>query len=290
MKKDLVSTVKRMAEYYDDLESIANACDVEVEVVESILAGTYVEAERKEKGKSSIVVLQKTSYKQKVITVCRSKGGIGCTSIVVNLAAQISEHVPTLIIDQCASYISDFFVVSDVLDYLKEEPYTLESSEPVPEVRELQKNLYYMPFHHSFNLREIVLEAREKLDAIIIDTPYPAPEEAMNAANTILVVTSFGQSETYRLHQLNHLTAHKDTILVGVSAKQPDTEIIDELQTNINAKKYQHILRDASYQGGLASKKIRIYAEIEKLIGQIYGHPLGGEKQSGLLGKLFAKN
>lgn len=291
MKEDLTSQVKRMAEYLDN-EAIARALKIEVETVESILEGTYVAkaVPQETKAAQPVVVLQKTAYKQKVIAVCRAKGGVGATSMAVNLAAQISQYMPTLLIDRCASFIGDIFIVSDALDYLKIDPYALEASEPVPEIREIQKNLYYLPCHPDFNIREIVLEAREKLDAIVIDTPYPAPEDALNTANTIVIVTAFGQSESYRLQQINHLTIYKDTLLVGV-AKPQNAEVAEELKESLNAKTVLPVPFDPSYKGGLIPRKSPVYAGIEKLISHIYGHPLKGDKQqSGLLEKLFAKS
>lgn len=288
------SKIKRISQYLDD-EAIARALKVEVNLVRGVLDGSVVKVEGRETARAAPVKFFQAAFRQKVVAVVRSAGGVGSTFLAVNLARHIAEKASVLIIDLFASISPvDNIVSSDVLDIFRINHYPVENCEGSPEVAEIDNNLHFLPYpvlYKGFAISEAILEARQEYDAIIIDLPNFFDDrvlEAVGLCTTLLFLYGGGVSEARRLIDVAcrlPATGNRDKILVtcGRSLSSSDRGyLLERLMTS----KHVHLPREEK-QGvqGWVSRKSKVYAGITELVNQIYGGQL--VKKEGILSKIF---
>lgn len=220
---DLTEKVRELSKYLDD-EAIAQALKLTPEAVRDILEGRaeIAQVERSDYSGPVIHVSSvKTAYRQKVISVCRAKGGVGCTVIALGLAYSLSKEIKTLLVDLNLSEGG-----SDLSYYLNLPEYphlgaltdNLESC-----VISVEPNFYVLqaPKRASAEEQEvgqIITLARQDFDAIVIDLPNSQGEivkEAVQQSNTIVAVTSGMASELLRLAAILGTCFRKDVIVAA---------------------------------------------------------------------------
>jgi len=220
---NLIEKVRELSRYLDD-EAIAQALKLTPEAVRDILEGKAEVAQIEQPGQAGPVIQVssvKTAYRQKVISVCRAKGGVGCTVIALGLAYSLSKEIKTLLIDlnlfEGGSDLSYYLNLPEyphlgvLTDYLERCVINVE-----PEFYVLQA-----PKHISDEKEKVgqaIALARQDFDAIVIDLPNSqdnSVKEAMQQSNTIVAVTSGIASELVRLAAILSTCCRKDVIIAA---------------------------------------------------------------------------
>ncbi|SHE97652.1 hypothetical protein SAMN02745218_01191 [Desulfofundulus australicus DSM 11792] len=190
-----IEKVRRMAEYLDE-EAVAAALGVPVGAVREILAGRV---EVKEDVKGTLVQVASSSYRQRVVSVWRAKGGAGCTAVAIHLAHVVAEVMTVLFVDMDFSVGgSDATLYLGLPDSPDMETFTRKGLESA--VVQVEPGLWALrppAFPGSFqfgseDVTRLVVEARKSFDAVVFDLPnrddgYVA--EAVNCSNAVVMVT-----------------------------------------------------------------------------------------------------
>ncbi|AEG15980.1 hypothetical protein Desku_2449 [Desulfofundulus kuznetsovii DSM 6115] len=224
-------------------------------------------------------------YRQRVVYLARVKGGVGATTLALNLAWRVSEKAKVLLIDTRAAILG-FLVCSDVLDILGVEPFE-QSEWETPRVLQLSDNLYFLPYpstHEKYDLDRVVLEARRDYDAIIVDLPpLIATDDTLKSASAVVFLYGGGASEGRRLLRLiNHCRTQYQKEAVYVSTvHQPLLNLHKEGENS----DWIHLPR-GRIKGGIFDAKDLAGRAITEIIREVWGKDLESEKQ-GFFARMF---
>lgn len=270
------SKIKRMSQHLDD-EAIARALNVEVDLVRGVLDGeAQVILEERRSGGVNITTFAKPAFRQRVIYIARVKGGVGATTLMLNLAWRVSDKARVLVIDTQAS-IFDQTVFSDLLDFARADPYSL--AENGLEICELADNLHYLPYSpevYRHDLDQIVLEARQDYDAIIVDLPVVDNTSALKSAMVAVYLYGGGGAEGVRICRLAE-ESDKKAVFVSLVPKH---------QLSHEAK---WIYLPKSDRSGVFDARSPAGKAVAEIIGSIWGRELLESPREGLLGKILGK-
>jgi len=290
--EDLEQKVKRMAEYLND-EAVANALKITPEAVRDILEGkaTIAEKEGDEEGGPVIHVSSiKTSYRQKVISVVRTKGGVGCTVTALGLALAVSKDLRTLLInidpDRKFSDLAYYLNLAEVLSWPEISVFKdfdrcevkVEQNFDVLEVGD-------DGFVDADEVVRAITLARQNYDAIVIDTPNRAFDDfaaqALEQSNVLVAVVSGLESELMRAVSLFNRYPQKDLI---VAANRCDLKGIKELEGyEIVTVDHDAGLLKSFETGDLPSDKGALMNGIKQVKNILYDQ----KPREGLLSRVF---
>ncbi|ABO49487.1 conserved hypothetical protein [Desulforamulus reducens MI-1] len=280
--------ILRMAAYYD-AETIANSLRVPIETVEDILDGKAeitVQTEQFAQAQVLQVNTSRTAHRQKVIVVCRGKGGVGATAVAMHLGRQISERVSTLLIDLNIDNGG-----SDLTYYLNLPSYPhlgIAKNNLLEGIIQYQKDLNIIAPPMSKkelggftaeDVQKLIFQARQEFDAIIIDLPNRLDDitkEALSCANTLVMIMGAFRQEIFRLAHLSESYVTKDKYLVinncaldantAVEILQAHKSVVipydDELENSFENQ--QFLSKKSGFSMGVESLKELIYEEIPK--------------------------
>lgn len=243
---ELRQKVIKMSRLLDD-ETIADALKITPEAVKEIREGAAeIEQIEPVRGTKPAIIVNSTkpTFRQKIISVWRAKGGTGCTAVAINLARLISESV-----DAVALLDFNFQVgPSDITYYLDLPPepnllhfqhgYGLES------FCVKDKNLYVLqaPYnrYQLSNIKETVQEVftycRKTFDAVICDLPNTNEEyvlEAIQHSNTVIITVEGTYAEMLRLEiKAKNLRNQKVIALVKNNGAGQVRQIKETLDTH----------------------------------------------------------
>ena len=210
-----------MSEYLDE-ESIAAALRIPVETVHDAIAGNIVIEETETEKETIIQIANPAVYRQRIISVWRGRGGVGCTSVALHLAYLLEQMMSVLLVDlntACAG--------SDVSFYLRQPEYpnmealthagqltqAVIQAEPAlwvllpPETGPIEKEKVSL----------LMTEARQGFDAVIFDLPNTDDEgilEAVACSNALVMVTTGCTQEMNRVLARSN-KSQKETVLVA---------------------------------------------------------------------------
>ncbi|AEG14453.1 hypothetical protein Desku_0853 [Desulfofundulus kuznetsovii DSM 6115] len=220
---DIVTKVRELSKYLND-EAIADALKLTPEAVRSILEGkAEVKLKQVERQDQVVPLIQvssvETSYRQKIISVGRAKGGVGCTVVALGLAYLLSKKVRTLLIDLNFSEGG-----SDLSYYLNLPEYPHMGSflgDLEQCVINLEPNFSVLqtPKHTNSKRQEIgkfINLARQDYDAVVMDLPNLQDglvQEAMQHSTTLVLVTSGLEPELVRLAAIAGRYQRKEVIV-----------------------------------------------------------------------------
>lgn len=294
---ELKERVKKMASYLDN-EAIASALKIPVETVNDILSG---KAEIKEAPAVPVVpTIQvnsiKTAYRQRVITVWRAKGGVGCTAVAMYLAFVLKDLMRVLLIDfNLAEGGSDLSYYMDLPEYPTMELAVDDFNSAVIQV---EKMLYVLQAprqkHEAFLSKEFVAgvmtAAKQDYDAVIVDLPNMEDEvtrEAVRYANTLVMVTSGSYQELVRLALRVSEFNQKDILLLA-NRCQIDKKVLETMGLNQMLQiSEDKDLADKMDKHALPKRGSPFMKGIEKLKEMLYEE--NNSKRS-LIKSLFAVN
>lgn len=217
---DLVSKVRRMSEYLDD-EAIADALQLTPEAVRDILEGRAEIKEIRQPDRAPVVHVSsvKTAYRQKIVSVCRAKGGVGCSVVSLGLAYSLSREIKTLLIDlNLAEGGGDLSYYLNLPEY----PHMGVFRDNLEQCSiNVEPNFYVLQApRHVTNEGEKVCRiidlAKQDFDAVVIDLPNfhgGFVAEAMRQSNTLVAVTSGMDLELVRLAVLLNNYSSKNTVI-----------------------------------------------------------------------------
>lgn len=229
MSMDLKDRVKRMAAYLDN-EAIAAALKIPVETVVDILSGKadISEIPAQVSQPAIQVTSVRTAYRQRVIAVWRARGGVGCTAIAIHLAYMLKDMMRVLLIDlNTAGGGSDLCYYLDLPEY----PHMCSMKDGLADtVIEVENMLHVLQPPRRLSEGEVTRElvaqvltyARRDYDAVVIDLPNredAVTREAVQNANTLVMVTGGGYQELVRLALLIADFRQKDVVLVANRCK-----------------------------------------------------------------------
>ena len=106
-----------MSEYLDE-EAIAAALRIPEEMVHDVLAGRASMSSSETEKQSVLEVQTNPVYRQRIISVWRGRGGVGCTSIALHLAYVLEQMMSVLLVD-----LNAMAAGSDVGYYLRLSEY-----------------------------------------------------------------------------------------------------------------------------------------------------------------------
>lgn len=279
----LEEKIKRLSQYLDE-EAIARAVDKEADFVRAVLAGEAVKVKEEKRKDTTVVQYVRSAYRQRVVYVVRTKGGVGATTLALNLAWRVSEKTKVLLIDAQAS-VMGYLVVSDVLDVLGAEPYE-QSDWEAPETAQLSDNLYFLPFpREKDGLDKAVLEARRGYDNIIVDLPPLAkPDEVINCASAVVFLYNGGVSEGRRLLPLiNHCRQNQKEALYVSTVPYPPLNLRKEAGESAG---WIHLPR-AKTRSGIFDPKDPAGRALTEIVREVWGRDL--DERQGLLARVFGK-
>ncbi len=95
---DLIRKIKNMSEYLDE-DAIAAALRVPAETVHDILAGRASMSRSESEHQTVLQVQSNPVYRQRIISVWRGRGGVGCTSVALHLAYVLEQKMSVLLAD-----------------------------------------------------------------------------------------------------------------------------------------------------------------------------------------------
>lgn len=225
---DLVSKVRKMSEYLDD-EAIAEALKLTPETVRDILEGKAEIREIRQPDRGPVVHVSsvKTAYRQKIVSVCRAKGGVGCSMVSLGLAYSLSREIKTLLIDlNLAEGGGDLSYYLNLPEY----PHMGVFNNNLEQCSiNVEPNLYVLqaPRHISNEgekIDQIIGLARQDFDAVVIDLPNfqcGFTAEAMRQSNTLVAVTGGMDLELVRLAVLLSKYQSKHVIIAANRCELP---------------------------------------------------------------------
>jgi len=218
---DLLKAIKRMSEYLDE-GSIAAALRIPVETVRDAIAGNIVIEETETDKETIIQIANPAVYRQRIISVWRGRGGVGCTTVTLHLAHTLAQMMSVLLVDlntACAG--------SDVSFYLRQPEYPnmealTHAGQLSQAVIQIESALWVLlpPETGPIDKAKVSLlmtEARQGFDAVIFDLPNADDEgtlEAVACSNALVMVTTGCVQEMNRaLARSNR--SQKETVLVA---------------------------------------------------------------------------
>lgn len=235
---DIRERIKRMSSHMK-VEGIAEFLNTTPEEVQRILDGEKIEINELKKDNQSIVQVTTNIvvHGQKVVSVWRAKGGVGATTLAINLAKMVSDRMKTLLI--CLNF---FEGGSDLIHYL-DLPYFPLSARVLKEnmlhYTEIQNNFFVLhPLTKldeaiaTEDIRNLIMKARQDFDCIILDLPAGMESAALEAAsnsNLIVFVLQGGQQEAQRIARLSY-TYHKKEQVFVVSGGATASDLNDIVQ------------------------------------------------------------
>lgn len=282
----LEQKIRRLAQYMDD-EAVARAVDRDVDFVRSVLFGEAVKLGEEQRGRTTVVHYVKPAYRQRVVYIVRVKGGVGATTLAYNIAWRVSEKIRVFVIDALAEIYGQI-VVSDFTELAGYGCYRQDSWNG-PEIQELAENLYFLPFpagQTGVSLDEVVLEARNDYDAIIVDLPPLNPRRAdlLKCASVLLVMCSGGEAETERVFRLlSAVSGRKELVLVNTTRRRlPEKEGLKQL----------YLPRADNINKGVFDVKSPAGQAVGSIIAEIWGENFSAsqKERGGLLACLLRKN
>ena len=235
---DLAQKVRQMSEYLDD-EAIARALKITPESVRDIMEGR-AEIIRQGASEQNAPVIHvssvKTAYRQKIISVMRAKGGVGCSVIALGLAYMLSREIKVLLVDlNLAPGGGDLSYYLNLQEYphmgvLKDNLHPcVISIEPQFDVLQAPQSIT-----EKIKVESIINLARQDYDAVVMDLPNQSDEEvvgkALQISNTLIAVTSGMEMELVRLATTLRDLHHKD--IVVAANKNPVRQEIQEIFTD----------------------------------------------------------
>ncbi len=271
------SKIRRMSQYLDD-EAVARALNVEVDLVRGVLNGEVKKVAEEEK-RPGVKVTQylRPAFRQRVIYIARVKGGVGATTLALNLAWRVSEKAKVLVVDTQAEVLNQT-VFSDFLDLARVGSYSPSGGEL--EICEVSDNLHYMPFLQSFSEHDfdrIILEARRDYDVIIVDLPVVRDAAKLKSAMVILYVYGGGEAEGARMFRLINEDAGRNTAYVSLVPKH---SLYDEARW---------IYLPASDRPGVFDVKSPAGKAVAEIIGEIWGRELLEGPRESLIDRILKR-
>lgn len=272
---DLLKAIRRMSEYLDE-ESIAAALRIPVETVHDAIAGNIVIEETETEKETIIQIANPAVYRQRIISVWRGRGGVGCTSIALHLAYLLEQMMSVLLVDlntACAG--------SDVSYYLRQPEYPnmealTHAGQLTQAVIQAEPNLWVLlpPETGPIEKEKVSLlmaEARQGFDAIIFDLPNTDDEgilEAVACSNALVMVTTGCAQEMNRVLARSN-KSEKETVLVA-------NGYACDAKTRKAYPKVVEILADKDIQARMESgifckKGTPLYAGAEKIRNALFG-------------------
>lgn len=261
MSYDLEKKVKELSRWLSD-EAIAQALRITPEAVRDILAGKAdiaeirVSSSEANYGPKSLIQVHsvKTAYRQKIIAVCRVKGGVGCSVFALSLAYALSKELKTLLIDlNIAEGGSDLVYYLNLPDYpylgAPAVPWNNWAVEVEPGFFVMQAPRVYA--EHNINVQELVRLARQDYDAIVFDLPNDHNDlvgDAILNSNTVMAVTTGFRQELVRLLYFLAKYQNKDIFVIANQCK-----IDEEVLALLKDTKVINIERDDSLQRTFAN-------------------------------------
>ncbi len=239
---ELVKRIKQMSEYLVDEEAIAAALRIPEEVVHDVLAGRANMSSSETEKQSILEVQSNPVYRQRIISVWRGRGGVGCTTIALHLAYVLEQIMSVLLVDLNAAVAG-----SDVGYYLRTSAYPnmetfSKGGHLSSAVIQAESGLWVLlpPLFCGIEegtVKRLAVEARNDFDAIIFDLPnadvgYVA--EAVSCSNTLVMVTNGLPHEMDRVSARkieSQNQSQKETILVanGCSCDGESRRVYDKI-------------------------------------------------------------
>jgi len=278
-------------------EAIAGALNITPEAVREIRDGeAEVEHVEPARGNMSAIVVNSTkpTYRQKIISVWRAKGGTGCTAVAMNLAKLISESVdsvalldfnfqvgptdltyyldlpaePNLLHFQLG-YGLDSFCVKDSNLYVLQSPYNRYQINDIPQT-----------------VSEVFSYCRKAFDAVICDLPNTDEahvKEAIQHSNTVIITSEGTCAEMLRL-EIKAKSLKNQKIIALVANEEPG-RVKEVLETpTIFRMPFDKNLPEALENQAFCKKNSPFGKKIAKVKDEIYE-----QKGKGLLGRLALK-
>jgi hypothetical protein len=272
----LEEKIKRLSQYLDE-EAIARAVDKEVDFVRAVLAGEAVKVKEEKRKDATVVQYVRPSFRQRVICIARVKGGVGATTLALNLAWRVSEKAQVLVIDTQAVEMYEK-VYSDFLDLAGAGSYQ-KTVWDEPEVCELSDNLYYLPFPPGgkVDLETAILEARRDFDAIIVDLPPVSGPEALKKAMVVIYLYGGGEAEGVRLYRLMEETSPQQAVHVAATKK------------HLLKGEAGWIYLPRADRPGVFDAKSPAAQAVNEVGKEIWGKELAGAAGGGMISKLFRR-
>lgn len=293
----LKEKVMRMAAFADK-EAIASSLQIPMETVEDILDGKAdIQVKTNERyGHIIQVNSSRTAHRQKVIAICRAKGGVGATATAFYLARTISEKISTLLIDLNISEGG-----SDLTYYLKlpQYPHLGTAKRNIIEgIINIQKDFYAIPpplnkdelgCFNGEDVKSLILQARQEFDAVVIDLPNRDDDitrEAIKCSNTVVFIMGAFRQEILRLIPWSKEFYNKTRYLV-ISNCMLDESDEREAQELLQVQQSVTIPYDQDLEESLESqvflpKKSPFVEGVEKLKDTIYEESKAGGIKSWL--------
>lgn len=281
---DIREKIMRMAAYTDK-ETIAGSLQLPVETVEDILDGKAdIQVRNEHYGQIIQVNSSRTAHRQKVIAICRAKGGVGATSIAIYLTRAISEKISTLLIDLNITQGG-----SDLTYYLNlpQYPHLGTAKKHIIEgIVNIQKDFYVIqpPQNRaelgcftSEDVKNLILQARQEFDAVVIDLPNRDDDitrEAIKCANTVVFIMGAFRQEAMRLIPLAKEFYNKTRYLVINNCILDEGVAQELLQVHQSVTiPYDEELEESLERQVFLPKKSLFVARVEILKDIIYEEP-----------------
>lgn len=296
MTEDLEAKIKELSEYLDD-DAIAQAFRITPEAVRDILEGRAdltrldpVDLGDLEQRPTIQVRSVKTAYRQRVISIYRTKGGVGATSAAIGLAYLLCKDIRVLLVDL------NFQVGGSDLSYyltLPEYPSWQDFNGSLqgciipyePTLHIIQPPRYAGQLDPA--VEQIISYARQDYDAIIFDLPKDHEawaKEALNLSNTLLVMTHGGLGELSRLSIGLKQYRHKEKVIILNQYKQPR----DLVETIFPEQKVWFLENDHSAREALEKgEPPRLKSTFMKDLKQVAKSLFQEEEKKGFLGALL---
>jgi len=290
---DLRQKIIKMSRLLND-DAIAKALNITPEAVREIRDG---EAEVKHiehtRGKTPAIMVNSTkpTYRQKIISVWRAKGGTGCTAVAMNLAKLISESV-----DSVALLDFNFQVGPSDLTYyldLPAEPNLLHFQQGygIDSFCVKDGNLYVLqaPYNrYQLNdipktVNEIFAYCRKAFDAVICDLPNTDEDyvkDAIENSNTIVITAEGTCAEILRLEIKAKSFKNKNKIALVSSDEAGRIKEVLETHSTIKMP-YDKNLCEALENQAFCKKNSPFGKTMARVKEEIYE-----QKSKGLLGRL----
>ena len=221
MADELVNKIRRMSEYLDE-GAIAAALRIPVETVHDVLEGR-VNLSRSESENQTVLQVQTNPvYRQRIVSVWRGRGGVGCTSVALHLAYVLEQMMSVLLVD-----LNAVAGGSDVGYYLRLPEYpnmeSLSRGGPLSSaVIQAESGLWVLlpPLSGGIDegaVSKMVVEARKDFDVVVFDLPNidtDPVQTAVACSNALVMVTNgLPQEMTRVLSRKNQ--AQRETVLIA---------------------------------------------------------------------------
>ncbi|KUK11521.1 MAG: hypothetical protein XD50_0304 [Clostridia bacterium 41_269] len=294
---DLITRIKMMSQYLDS-EAIAEALHLTPEIVEDILSGK-AEVEVREKQAETVrdtsiikVSSVRTAYRQKIISVVRSKGGVGSSLVAFGLSFLLSSDVRTLLV-----LMTFEEGISDLVYAVNPESIFNSYSADISTLKNAE-GYNSISLGHNFDLIEIKSEriisgyiaeiadyAKRNYDAVVFDLPNknsdPSVIEAVDQSTTLVAVTSGHMPEMVRLASFLAKYPQKEIFLIANMCPEPRIEgLTDFKKIKLD---FDPSMNKAYREGEFPGMRFSFMKGMAKLKDMIYA-----EQRKSLLQKIFS--